>query len=119
MENFGFKDLIVWQKAMDFADACLVITDGIKGHYRLVEQMEACACSVPQNIAEGKGRFSRKEFVHFLHISRGSLFETVTLLNLFFRRGFINRPTLEDLEQKSLEILKMLNALITSQSPKP
>ncbi|WP_430810971.1 MULTISPECIES: four helix bundle protein [unclassified Carboxylicivirga] len=47
MEKFSFKELVVWQKAMDFADECLQITEAIKGHFRLCEQLEACSCSVP------------------------------------------------------------------------
>ena len=118
MEEFEFKKLIVWQKSMDFADDCLAITEKIKGHYRLCEQLEACSCSIPQNIAEGKGRHSLKEFIHFLHISRGSLYEAITVLNIFQRRNYINKAQLYELEKQSLVILKMLNALITSKKSK-
>ena len=58
-------------------------------HYRLIEQLEAAVTSIPMNIAEGKGRESKKEFVHFLHISRGSLYETLTLLEIFQMRNWI------------------------------
>ncbi len=51
----SFKKLIVWQKAMDFTNQILKLTNDIKGHYRLIEQLEAAAASVPQNIAEDKG----------------------------------------------------------------
>lgn len=63
------------------------------------------------NIAEGKGRASKKEFVHFLHTSGGSLCETLTLLELFELRGWIKNETYESLEQQSNEIAKMLNGL--------
>ena len=56
---------MVWQKSMDFANSVIDLTEGLeteRKHYRLVEQLEASATSVPMNIAEGKGRFSRKEF---------------------------------------------------------
>ncbi|MCK4923051.1 MAG: four helix bundle protein [Bacteroidales bacterium] len=77
--NFGFKDLIVWQKSMTFIDLVLDEVDQLNSdrkHYRLVEQIESAVTSVAMNIAEGKGRNSKKEFIHFLYISRGSLYET-------------------------------------------
>ncbi len=64
------------------------------------------------NIAEGKGRFSKKEFVHFLYIARGSLFETVTLLIIFQKRQWITEDTLEKFKEEAAMIGKMLNALI-------
>lgn len=85
-EKFGFKDLKVWQKSMDFADGVLEIADHIsfaRKRFRLAEQIESSSTSIPQNIAEGKGRNSQKEYIHFLYIARGSLYETVTLLNIF------------------------------------
>ncbi|MCU4158059.1 four helix bundle protein [Carboxylicivirga sp. A043] len=115
MSDFGFKELIVWQKAMDLAEKCLCIADSIKGHYRIVEQLESCSCSVPQNIAEGKGRYSQKEFIHFLHIARGSLYETITVLILLERQNLINQEQLVEVEELGLEIVKMINALITSK----
>ena len=66
------------------------------------------------NIAEGKGRESKKEFVHFLHISRGSLYETLTLLEIFQMRNWIKTEALQKLENQSAEIAKMLNGLINS-----
>ena len=115
MSKFDFKDLIVWQKAMVLANDCLSITENINGHYRLCEQLEACSCSVPQNIAEGKGRFSQKEFIHYLHIARGSLYECVTLLNILEERKFIDMAKLNSMEELCMEILKMINALISSK----
>nr|WP_319397836.1 four helix bundle protein [uncultured Carboxylicivirga sp.] len=115
MDKFDFKELKVWQKAMILANECLTITESIDGHYRLCEQLESCSCSVPQNISEAKGRYSQKEFIHFLHIARGSLYECITVLNIFERRDFITTSQLEELEALSMEILKMINALITSK----
>ncbi len=114
-KEFNFKNLIVWQKAMDLADQCLTITESLNGHFRLCEQLEACAASVPQNIAEGNGRVSTKEYIHYLYIARGSLYETITLLILFQRRSFINPTQQKAAEDLGLEIVKMLNRLITKQ----
>jgi len=83
-------------------------------HYRLIEQLEAAVTSIPMNIAEGKGRESKKEYIHFLYISRGSLYETLTLLEIFQMRNWIKTEAFQKLENQSAEIAKMLNGLINS-----
>jgi len=115
--QLAYKNLTVWQKSMDFANAVISVIEVLdtpRRHYRLFEQLEAAATSIPMNIAEGKGRNSRKEFVHFLHVSRGSLYETLTLLEFFLMRGWLASDTFQMLEQQSIEIAKMLNGLINS-----
>ena len=113
----AYKNLVVWQKGMEFANAVIDLTERLdtdRKHFRLVEQLEAAATSLPMNIAEGKGRFSRKEFSHFLFIARGSLYETMTLLDIFQMRGWIPSDAYQSLETQSEEIAKMLNGLIRS-----
>lgn len=83
-------------------------------HYRLISQLESAATSIPLNIAEGKGRNSKKEFIQFLYIARGSLYETQTLLELFKRLDWITNETFETLESDLYEIAKMLKGLINS-----
>jgi len=117
MVKMTFKQLKVWNKATDFAVVITSIGDTVQGsrkNYRLLDQLESAAASVAMNIAEGKGRFSKNEFVQYLYISRGSLFETVTLLNIICRKGWISSDKLECLEKKALEINLMLNSLISS-----
>ena len=100
---------------MDFARNVILILEQIKStrsHYRLIEQTEASAASVSANIAEGKGRFSRKEFKQFLYISRGSLFETITFLNIMKELTWISGEELTRIEMEGLELTKMLNSLI-------
>jgi four helix bundle protein len=68
MNQPSYKDLLVWQKSIEFANLVIDLTEQLvtgRKHYRLVEQLEAAATSVPMNIAEGKGRYSKKEFSHF------------------------------------------------------
>ncbi|MGA2468151.1 MAG: four helix bundle protein [Thermodesulfobacteriota bacterium] len=84
-------------------------------YYRLLEQIEGSSASISMNIAEGKGRFSKKEFVHHLYISRGSLYETMTLLEIFRRKKWISNLKLEMLGK---EIVSMLKGLINSISNK-
>lgn len=102
MEESSFKKLIVWQRSMNIAEICLNIAEDIKGHYRLMEQLESASASIAQNIAEGNGRVSTKEFIRYLYISRGSLFETITILNLLHRKKMISDNLLTELEELGL-----------------
>ncbi len=114
---FNFQDLRVWEKAVDFAEDVIKITDKIKTprkHFRLVEQLESASTSIAMNIAEGKGRQTTKEFIQFLYIARGSLFEVVTMLLIFEKTKWIEPDYVRVLEEKAEEINKMLNSLIKS-----
>ncbi len=116
-DRFSFEDLEVWQEAVVFADQCLDITEKIetdRKHYRVIEQLESAATSTALNIAEGKGRFSKKEFVQFLYIARGSLFETITLLEIFRRRNWIRDPEFVELKKNALQLGKRISSLIKS-----
>ena len=87
---FSFQELKVWQKSVLFAEQVIRSIDEIEAprrHYRLIEQLESACTSVSMNIAEGKGRQTTKEFIQFLYIARGSLFEVVTLLMIFKNLG--------------------------------
>ncbi len=111
----SYKDLVVWQRSMILANEVIDLVDHLetdRKHYRLIEQLESAVTSIPMNIAEGKGRESKKEYVHYLYISRGSLYETLTLMEIFLMRGWITPEIFRDLDQKSTEIAKMLNSLI-------
>ncbi len=111
----SYKDLQVWQKSMAFANDVIQVIDELdtpRKHFRLFEQLEAAVTSIPMNIAEGAGRNSTKEFMHFLYIARGSLYETLTLLEIFKLRGWLTQAAFKELENKSTEIAKMLKGLI-------
>ena len=114
---FGYEKLLVWQRAIEWTDRILSIAENIeteKKHFRLIEQVESSCTSVPMNIAEGKGRFSKKEFVHFLYIARGSLYETMTLLEIFLKRQWISQEEFIAVKNETREIAKMLNGFINS-----
>lgn len=103
----AYRDLVVWQRGMEFANAVIDLTEKLeteRRHYRLVEQLEAAATSIPMNIAEGKGRFSRKEFIRFLFVARGSLYETMTLLDIFKLRHWISIENFDSLEQQPMKL---------------
>ena len=79
---FPFEKLEVWRLAIDFADYIFGLLESFppNKHLRLVGQMEAAVSSIPQNTAEGKGRQYKKEFIQFLYIAQGSLYEVLTLI---------------------------------------
>ena len=115
--QFDFERLEVWQKAVKFAVKVISLMEGIEGtrrHFRLLEQIEASSTSVASNISEGKGRRSDKEYVQFLFIARGSLFETISQLEVCRQMGWIAEGDFETTKSSAFEITKMLNALITS-----
>lgn len=78
----SYKELIVWQKSMvlvsDIYKVSASFPDSEK--FGLTSQMRRASVSIPSNIAEGWGRLSRKNYIQFLRISRGSLFELETQL---------------------------------------
>lgn len=115
--DFGFKELKVWQKSIEFADVILDLVENLNSslkHYRLVEQIEASSVSISANIAEGKGRESKKEYIRFLYIARGSLYESISILTLFEKRKWITKEALEKLDKLGIEIASMLKGLINA-----
>jgi len=114
---FAFEELDVWQKSVEYAAEVIRLIEKIetaRRHYRLIEQLEAACTSVALNIAEGKGRYSKKEFIQFLYIARGSLYETVTLLIIFRKNNWIDDHELQELKRSADEIGKMIAGLIDS-----
>ncbi len=109
----GYRDLIVWQKAMDLAEAAYQLARSFPQveEYRLTNQLLRAAASIPANIAEGSGRGTRKDFAHFVAIAYGSLCETETHLMLVVRVGLAQRSEVDPLLSLCREIGRMLNAL--------
>ena len=62
----------------------------------------ASSTSISTNIAEGKGRFSKKQFVHYCYIARGSLYETMTFLEIFKRVGWISESDIVPLRKEAI-----------------
>jgi four helix bundle protein len=114
----SFRELIVWQKAMVLAREVHVATlkfpkDEIFG---LTQQVRRATVSIPSNIAEGNGRATRPDYVHFLHVARGSLFEAETQLELSRDFGYLPDPSFQTLLSLCIEIERMLNSIITKLS---
>lgn len=80
--------------------------------YALADQMRRCVVSIPSNIAEGHGRDTDKEFIKFLHISRGSLLELETQIEICFRLNYIPYEKELEILDYIYQINKMINSLI-------
>lgn len=83
----SYRDLLVWQKGMELAEMAYRLAKLMPKteEYRLTSQILRAAAAVPANIAEGNARATRKDYAHFVSISRGSLAEVETLLQLAVR----------------------------------
>lgn len=108
-----FKDLIVWQKAMELvAEVYLLVKKLPKEElFALSDQIRRAAISIPSNIAEGQGRNSTKEFIQFLAIAKGSKAELETQLLLCVKINYLNNSDIETAINLIQEVGKMLNAL--------
>jgi four helix bundle protein len=113
---FPFEKLDVYQMALDLADYVLGLLERIplNKHFRLVSQMEGAVVSVSQNIAEGKGRQYKKEFIQFLSISQGSLYEMITLNEVFRRRKLFSEEDSWEVRTRGEQIDRKLNGLMNS-----
>lgn len=109
----GYKDLVVWQRAMDVAVETYRLTSSFPKEemFGLVSQMRRAAVSIASNIAEGEGRKGKAEFSHFIGIALGSKSELETQLILSERLKFLQLSDTEQLKLSLDEIGKMLTAL--------
>lgn len=98
-----FEDLIIWQKAVEFAKDVYVVTekDGITKDFGLKNQIRRAVVSISTNIAEGFERRSRKEYLNFLNIAKGSAGETRSLLFIAMEVGYLTFEEHEQLRNKS------------------
>jgi four helix bundle protein len=111
-----YRDLLVWQKAMDLCVAIHNATLTFPKHeiFCLSAQINRSVVSVPSNIAEGYGRRTTADFIHFLSISRGSLNEVETQITLAMRYLYISETTHDELLGHCGEVGRMLNGLMDS-----
>lgn len=91
MEGFRFENMDIWKDAISLSDSLFDFADKAdeKRFYKFAEQLRAATMSISNNIAEGSGSFSDKEFASFLNIARRSVFECANILQIFLRRKII------------------------------
>ena len=116
--EFLFKNLIVWQKAVELVKEVYGLIRQLPSEerYALTDQLRRAAASIPSNIAEGNGRSGNKDYAHFLAIARGSLYETITQLELAKELGYIEEydrviPLAEEVSRMLTSMLRKYGAL--------
>jgi four helix bundle protein len=115
------KELKIWQKSVELSIAIYKVIKHFPKEetYGLTSQIRRAAVSIPSNIAEGAGRDSQKEFVHFLSIANGSAYELQTQLLIAHRLNFIEADTLKALLNELDEIQKMIYTFQKHLQSKP
>jgi four helix bundle protein len=101
-----FKELKVWQKSIDFAVDIYKMTTQFPSEekFGITSQMRRSGVSVPSNIAEGAGRNTNGEFIHFLGVAEGSINELETQAIISQRLNFLSVEDLKKVESSSTEI---------------
>lgn len=114
----SYKELHVWEKAIELAKIVYTITEKIphKEIFGLTSQMKRAAVSIPSNIAEGQARHYTKEFVQFLHQALGSLAELDTQTLIAKELNYINVNDKSEIENRINELQKMLHGLLKKLS---
>ena len=112
--SFMFENLGVYQKAVDFTERIMVLTENFpRGYYFFTDQLNRASLSISTNIAEGNGRFTKADRRNFFTIARGSIHECIPLLELARRREFISEHVCAELRDELQTIAKMLSGLIS------
>jgi len=110
----NYRDLIVWQKSMELVTKVYLVTKTFPKEeiYGLMSQIRRSCVSIPSNIAEGYGRYSTNDYLRFLQVARGSLYELQTQLEICHNLHYLSKQTFEELFEQSREIERMLCSLI-------
>lgn len=110
----SYRDLIVWQKALDLVVEMYKVTDTFpeREKYALSSQMRRAAISIPSNIAEGRSRSTSKDFVHFLHMALGSSTELETQIIIAKRLNYVTDADFQGATQLLSEVCRMLHGII-------
>ena len=116
--SFRFEQLDIWKQAIDLGDKLFDISDDLadRKKFRLAEQLSGACLSISNNIAEGSGSYSDKDFANFLNIARRSAFECANILFVIERRKYIEieyrNQLLKDIDILARKISKFREAIL-------
>ena len=115
-----YRDLIVWQKAMDLVEAVYRTTAAFPREevYGLTSQLRRAAVSIPSNIAEGNGRNTTRDYLHFLGMAYGSVKEVETQVLIAERLQYIDSIGSGRLVQMTTEIARLVSGFVNSLNRK-
>ena len=113
MEDFFYKKVIAYQKSKTFVMAIYALVKKFPDYerYALGDQSRRAAVSIPSNIAEGLGRISIKERIHFIEIAYSSLNEVTCQMDIAQALNYITSEELDNIERMSAELAKILSGL--------
>lgn len=108
-----YREFIAWQKAMDFVTNIYKVTKSFPNDemFGITSQIRRSAVSVPSNFAEGFGRKGNKEFIRFIRIAIGSLYECQTQIEIAKNVNYLKESDFQFLSQASKEIEALLRGL--------
>jgi len=114
--SFRFQNLDIWKKAVEIGMELFDIADGLdKRHlHRFAEQLRAAGLSMSNNVAEGSGSYSKKEFNQFLNIARRSTFENANMVIIYQMKQLISAEQKEHLLSELDELCRMLSGFARS-----
>lgn len=114
MKTSDYKELQVWQKAMDLVVEIYKISKLLPKEetYGISDQIRRAVVSIPSNIAEGQSRNSAKEFIQFLSIARGSLAELETQLLICTKVNILSEDNIAEAQNITTEVGKMIKGLM-------
>ena len=112
---YTYRDLIVWQKAMDLVVLCYEVSDRLpaKERYGLASQIQRSVVSIPSNIAEGYGRRHTGDYFHHLSMANGSLKELETQLLIAVRLKYVTESDIASAMSLASEVGRMLTSLMS------
>jgi len=119
MTIHNFRELIAWQKAMELTKKVYLLTKAFPSdeRYGLISQIQRAVVSIPSNIAEGAGRPTQKELVHFLSFALGSAYELETELLLAGNLNYISSEQSEQINTEVVEVQKLVYSLMKKFNP--
>lgn len=114
--GFHFEKLDVYRQSVDFVNDIYELTKAFPKEeiYGLTSQLRRAALSVPANIAEGSGRYSKKDFGHFLRIARSSIYECIPILEVSLKQKYIVSKEFEDFYSQLTVLAQMTSGLLRS-----
>jgi four helix bundle protein len=110
MDDFRFEQLDIWKESIEISDFLFDYAEKAdsKKFFKFAEQLRAAGMSISNNIAEGSGSFSDKEFASFLNIARRSVFECVNILHIFSRRYIVTNEEKQEVKVQLLALSKKI-----------
>ncbi len=110
----NYKKLDVWKLSIEIVKEVYILTKSYPSdeRYGLISQTNRAVVSIPSNLAEGFGRNSINDTIHFLYISRGSAYEVETLLNIAFAIKILNEESYNKVNEILERVLKVINGYI-------